>query len=119
MCMFGWCVLSPEAVTDSLSLTTGQPFTAEDIQSTGDRIAALRTAFNLREGIRNVDFDVPARALGSPPLAGGPLKGVTLDLDTQVQDYLDAMGWDRETGVPTKDTLQALGLDFVAADLHA
>jgi len=28
------------------------------------------------------------------------------------------MGWDPETGVPEKTTLEALGLDFVVQDLH-
>jgi aldehyde:ferredoxin oxidoreductase len=28
------------------------------------------------------------------------------------------MGWDPQTGIPTKETLLDVGLDFVAADLH-
>ena len=39
----------------------------------------------------------------------GPLKGVTVDMDTQVKDYLKAIGWNTETGVPTKETLESLG----------
>ena len=54
--------------------------------------------------------------IGSPPLQAGPLQGVAVDIDTQVHDYLEAMGWDTETGVPTKETL--LELDLVAAELH-
>jgi len=84
----------------------------------GDRIAALRTAFNIREGMRNVDFEVPGRMIGSPPLKSGPLEGVTVDIDTQVREYLEAMGWDTETGVPKRETLLELGLDFAAAELH-
>ena len=75
-------------------------------------------AFNIREGVRNVDIDVPGRVVGSPPLSAGPLAGVTVDLDTQVKDYLEAMGWDTQTGIPNKQTLLDLGLDFVAAELH-
>jgi aldehyde:ferredoxin oxidoreductase len=84
----------------------------------GDRIAVLRMAFNVREGFRNIDLSLPGRTIGSPPLASGPLEGVTVDVDTQVREYLEAMGWDRETGVPTRETLDRLGLDFVACDLH-
>ena len=58
------------------------------------------------------------RMIGSPPLEAGPLEGVTVDLDTQVRDYHEAMGWDTETGVPKKETLLQLGLDFAAAELH-
>ena len=118
MCMFGWSNLTPQAMSDSLRHTTGKDYSLDDIQQMGERIAALRMAFNLREGVRNVDFAVPRRAIGSPPLEAGPLKGVTVDIDAQVHDYLQEMGWDTKTGVPKKETLHRLGLDFVAADLH-
>ncbi|HUT88681.1 MAG TPA: aldehyde ferredoxin oxidoreductase family protein [Thermoguttaceae bacterium] len=119
MCMFAWCCLKPDALTDSLTHTTGHRFTFDDVQQIGERIANLRIAFNLREGVRNVDIPMHGRLIGSPPLEAGPLKGVTVDVDTQVRDYLAAMGWDTETGVPKQETLEGLGLDFVVADLHA
>ncbi len=118
MCMFAWCNLKADCLTDSLSCTTGKQYTLQDVQQIGDRISALRTAFNVREGVRSIDFEVPDRMIGSPPLAGGPLQGVTVDIDTEVREYLQAMGWDTETGTPTKETLDKLGLDFVAAELH-
>ena len=61
---------------------------------------------------------MPARSIGTPPLEDGPLKDVSIDIDAQVKDYLAEMGWDTETGVPSRETLDKLGLDFVAADLH-
>jgi aldehyde:ferredoxin oxidoreductase len=118
MCMFAWCNLKPDCLTDSLKHTTGKEYTLDDVQVMGDRIAALRMAFNAREGVRNIDFEVPGRMIGSPPLEGGPLEGVTVDIDLQIREYLEAMGWNPETGVPEKETLTKLGLDFVAADLH-
>jgi len=118
MCLFAWSCLKPEALTDSLSYTTGHQYTLDDVLETGARIAALRIAFNLREGVRNIDIPMHGRLLGKPPLESGPTAGVTIDLDTQVRDYLEAMDWDPETGVPKKETLQSLDLDFVTADLH-
>ncbi len=118
MCMFAWCNLKVEAVTDSLNYTTGENYTLQDLLQMGDRIAALRMAFNIREGVRNIDFKLPGRMTGSPPLQAGPLEGVAVDVDTQVSEYLEAMGWDTKTGVPTKETLLELGLDFVATELH-
>jgi len=118
MCMFAWAILKAECLPDSLKYATGHPFTLDDVQEIGDRIATLRTAYNHREGIRNIDFATPPRTIGQPPLEGGPVAGVTVDLDTQVRDYLEAIGWDTETGKPTKETLERLGLGFAVADLH-
>jgi len=119
MCMFVLLTLTPDALVDSLSCVTGRPFTLDDVLERGDRIAALRMAFNAREGVRNIDFQMPGRVIGSPPLSEGPTAGRTVDIDAQVEDYLEAMGWDTQTGLPTRETLLALGLDFVADDLYA
>ena len=56
--------------------------------------------------------------IGSPPLQAGPLEGVSVDIDTQVREYLEVMGWDPQTGAPKKETLLGLGLDFAAAELY-
>ena len=116
--MFALLTLTPSALTDSLTCVTGRPFTLDDVLTRGARIAALRTAFNHREGVRNLDFRLPDRAIGRPPLEVGPTEGRTVDVDAQVQDYLEAMGWDTTTGAPRKETLRELGLDFVARDLY-
>jgi aldehyde:ferredoxin oxidoreductase len=119
MCMFAWVCLPPECMPDLLTFVTGHKYTVDDVEKAGNRIAALRIGFNLREGVRNVDIKIPDRILGRPPLEKGPLAGVTVDVDRQVRDYLEAMGWDVRTGVPRRETLLSLDLDFVAADLHA
>ena len=119
LCMFAWVCLPPECLPDMLTFVTGHKYTVDDVEKAGNRIAALRIGFNLREGMRNIDFKIPDRMIGKPPLQKGPLAGVTIDVDRQVHDYLEAMGWDTKTGVPTRETLAALDLDFVAADLHA
>jgi len=118
MCMFAGLTLTPDALTDSLSYATGQRFTRDDLLTRGARIAALRMGFNVREGVRNLQFELPDRVLGRPPLETGPTAGRSVDVDAQVEDYLEAMGWDTKTGAPTKETLLKLGLDFVAEDMY-
>lgn len=118
MCMFAWVCLPPEAVPEMLTHVMGRPFSVDEAERIGARIATLRMAFNLREGMRNIEFKIPGRVVGSPPLSDGPLKGVTVDVDTQVREYLEAMGWDTQTGVPKPETLRELGLEFVIPDLH-
>ena len=56
--------------------------------------------------------------IGEPPLQQGKTAGRTVEVDAQVRDYLQAIGWDLETGAPTRETLERLGLDFVSEDLH-
>ena len=118
MCMFALLTLKPDVIPDSLTHVTGHTFTLDDVLTCGDRIATLRTAFNHREGVRNIEIKIPDRVLGKPPLEEGPTAGRTIDIDAQVEDYLEAMGWDKTTGAPTKETLQRLGLDFVIGDLY-
>ncbi len=118
MCMFASLTLKPTALTDSLTHVTGRTFTLDGVLERGARIAALRTAFSLREGVRSVDTPVPDRVLGKPPLEKGPTAGRTVDLEAQVEDYLEAMGWDTTTGVPKRETLEGLGLDYLIADLY-
>ena len=115
LCMFGACVIPHTAPAEFLSAALGTEISFEKFLEIGARIAALRISFNVREGLSNIDFKVPARVLGLPPLAKGPVKGVTIDVKAQTADYLKAMGWDTKTGRPTKQTLQKLGLDFVTA----
>jgi aldehyde:ferredoxin oxidoreductase len=79
---------------------------------------AMRQAFNSREGInQRRDWPVHPRILGNPPQSEGPLEGVTIDQDEQVEFHMKDLGWDPETSKPTKEKLLELGLDDVARDL--
>ena len=115
LCMFASMVTPASAVPEFLTHATGRPFSFEEILEIGDRIANLRIAFNLREGIRNKEvFKLPGRIVGNPPIGGGMTKGVTVDTETQFKDYFEAMGWNPDTGVPKRDVFERLGLDFAA-----
>jgi aldehyde:ferredoxin oxidoreductase len=115
LCMFGSAITPATAVPEYLTFAMGEAFTFDDILEVGDRIANLRIAFNLREGIRNKEmYKVPPRALGQPPLEGGPTKGATVDNEAQLRDYYQAMGWNPETGVPKRSVFERLGLEFAA-----
>jgi aldehyde:ferredoxin oxidoreductase len=54
------------------------------------------------------------------PLPAGPAQGMVIDRDTleRLKDaYYDLRGWDMKTGIPTLETLKALGLADLAADI--
>jgi aldehyde:ferredoxin oxidoreductase len=115
LCQLASCITPAPEVANFLSLAMGMPLSFEEMLTIGERAANLRIAFNLREGVNNSrDYKLPGRVLGNPPLAEGATKDVTVDNDTQVRDYFTAMGWNPDTGVPSKAAFQRLGLDFAS-----
>jgi aldehyde:ferredoxin oxidoreductase len=119
MCLFGMHMGGRLPVPEFVNAATGWNYTAEDFLKMGERIQALRQAFNAKHGLKpRVDFKLPRRTVGLPPLEAGPLKGVTLDEDKLLDDFCEGMGWDTKTGAPTADTLKALGLPEVAKELY-
>ncbi len=113
-CMFGIGFMPAGAVVDFTNLATGWGMSMEDILRAGDRIANIRQAFNIREGITADMHKFPGRVYGNPPLATGSTAGRSFDIDVIRRDYFAARGWDPETGKPGKEKLLELGLDDVA-----
>ena len=102
-----------------LSAITGWDIGVGELQLLSERVASLVRAFNIREGASRADDILALRSM-EEPLVGGPYKGrfVTSDMLNQMLDeYYDLRGWDRTTGTPTKETLNKLGLEYVANQL--
>ncbi len=114
ICLFGYQCMDLGAVTESLSLATGWDYDLEDVLKAGERIANMRQAFNVREGLRSGDFKMPNRVLGRPPPEAGPTAGRSVDIETLGRDYLVARDWDPDSGKPSRSKLQELGLEDVA-----
>jgi aldehyde:ferredoxin oxidoreductase len=105
-----------------LRAATGIDFSLEQLTETSDRILTLMRALWVREygekWTRNLD--VPPMRWFKEPLTQGALKGSTLDLErynVMLDDYYDRRGWNHN-GVPTKATLEKLGLADVAQRLY-
>jgi aldehyde:ferredoxin oxidoreductase len=109
LCMFSLMMGQPP-VRGWINAATGWALELDDLMRIGHRIQVLRHAFNLREGINPLDTPLPARARGEPPLEEGPVRGVTLDMETMIAEWAKAMGYDVETGVPTDELLDSLRL---------
>ena len=105
-------------LVDFVKAVTGWDMTFDELLKTGERIANIRHAFNIREGLNPMEYKVPDRALGIPPLEGGPLARITLDQNPMDMDYLAAMDWDSKTTKPSKKKLEELGLEEVARELY-
>ena len=118
VCLFAYMAYDWNFIPDFLTAVTGWDIDTEECYRIGERIANIRHAFNLREGLNPLRFEVPARLIGNPPQTEGNLRGIAVDIDTQVREYCAAMDWDPETAIPRKERLLALGLERVAQDLH-
>ncbi|MDD2777789.1 MAG: aldehyde ferredoxin oxidoreductase family protein [Methanocellales archaeon] len=97
-------------IIDAIEAVTGWDFSTEELMKVGERIQALRQLFNVREGIRPSDFKLPDRIKGIPPLPAGPSAGITIDLESMVEEFYKAMDWSLEDGKPSEERLKSLGL---------
>ena len=114
-CLFVyWAFPNTDPIADFMRAVTGWEITDDELLKTGERIANIRQAFNIREGLNPLKFKVPDRVLGIPPLKDGPVAGVTIDEETLDREYLTAMDWDTKTAKPSKKKLQELGLEAVS-----
>ena len=117
-CMFVVATLPDgDAFIESVKVITGWDVTMDEILKTGERIANIRQAFNIREGLNARTFHIPDRIMGKPPKTVGPNPGVTLEEDAMYNEFLRAMDWDIETCRPSRKKLQELGLEDVAQAL--
>jgi aldehyde:ferredoxin oxidoreductase len=117
-CLFAYLSYDWNYIPDFLSAVTGWDINTDECHRIGERIANIRHAFNLREDLNPLHFEVPSRLIGDPPQTAGNVRNITVDIDTQVREYCAAMDWDPETAVPSRERLLALGLEKVAQDLH-
>jgi len=116
-CKFMGLMLNAREWVDLISSVTGWEFSIEDFKMTGERIVNLSRAFNMRDGFSRADDNLPKR-LVEEPMPDGPAKGhVVTELDTLLDNYYEARGWDKITGKPSPEKLRELGLDFVIPDL--
>ena len=83
-------------------------------QRTGERIFALKRAFNNRLGVRRGNDRLPERML--IPMANGS-RGRTPRMDIMLEEYYAHRGWDWQTGKPSREKLVSLGLPEIAEEL--
>jgi aldehyde:ferredoxin oxidoreductase len=119
VCLFGYGASgSSESMAEYISAATGWERSWDELSICAERIMAMRQAFNSREGINNRrDWPMHPRIQGVPAQTEGPLKGVTIDMDRQLDFHMKDLGWDPETCKPTRAKLVELGLTDVANDL--
>jgi len=108
-----------KTIIDIVAAATGWDVTIDELMKTGERIFNLCRAFNVREGITRKDDTLPKRF--TEPLPEGPYKGQAFsqkELEKMLDYYYEFRGWDKETGIPTREKLKELELEYVARELE-
>lgn len=112
----GW--IHPMDLAPAFASATGLSYDFQKLLECGERICNIEKAFNARLGLTRKDDTVPVRFL-EEPIAAGPRKGQHLGsvLPKMLDDYYEARGWDKETGLPKRAKLESLGLKEIADEL--
>lgn len=111
MCLFA--AVQPSTAARLLEAATGQTWSVEEMLRAGERAWNLKRAYNGRLGLKCAGERLPA--LLQQPLPEGGQAGHVPDVESMLSEYYQARGWDPETGLPMRQKLSALGLDFVNA----
>ncbi|MEI6509566.1 MAG: aldehyde ferredoxin oxidoreductase family protein [bacterium] len=111
LCMFG-AYLGPARLPlfSWLNAAAGWKRSPAEYMEVGWRIQTLRQLFNLKQGIDPRAIGITPRAVGDPPLTEGGNRGRRAPIRELTSLYWEEMGWDPKTGIPTEETVEALGL---------
>jgi aldehyde:ferredoxin oxidoreductase len=97
-----------------LNAATGWDYSLEELMQAGKRIFTLKRMLNAKLGSTKADDRLPDFML-KPFINGGTL-GFSPDLKPLLAGAYKEHGWDPATGMPGKDTLLKLGLEFTLSD---
>ncbi|MFW9847117.1 MAG: aldehyde ferredoxin oxidoreductase C-terminal domain-containing protein, partial [Candidatus Thorarchaeota archaeon] len=117
VCHFVWHIpLGFDPLIRLLNAATGLRYNRESINLYGQRVETLTRMFNQREGISRADDILPKRFWEgqiSGPNEGLPSYISLDDFEASLDRYYDLLGWAREDGLPTGETLKLLDLDDI------
>jgi len=115
VCLFSSITLAikPSTWAGLLSAAVGRAVTKEELLQAAERVINLERMINASFGFDRTDDVLPARFL-QEPAPDGRGEGQTVDLDVALESYYASMGWDETTGLPTSETLDRLGLGWMA-----
>ena len=99
-----------EKVLAALNAATGWDLGIDDLMVLGKRNVTLKRLLNFRLGLTRANDRLPDLLM--KPLSGGT-EGTVPDVDTLLAGAYAEYGWDPETGRPTEETLEVLGLPNV------
>jgi aldehyde:ferredoxin oxidoreductase len=120
-CHFGFAPRGPMSIArlvDMINAITGWDADIFELMTGGERAMTLSRIYNYREGFSRSDDRLPEKYTEN--MADGPYRD-KLGIDEtgfyrMLADYYEEMGWDRDTGLATAETIRKLGLDELVTD---
>jgi len=109
-------VLPFPKAAEVIQATTGLDMGADAVAQVGERIVNVERAFLVREGVTRKDDTMPRRFL-SEPFTNGNSKGSVFEQEPMLDEYYGERGWDLHTGIPTRQRLRKLDLEYVADEI--
>ncbi|MDI6707348.1 MAG: aldehyde ferredoxin oxidoreductase C-terminal domain-containing protein, partial [Bacillota bacterium] len=99
---------------------TGRDLSVTELQDAAMRMLNIEKVFNyIHAGFERKDDYPPSRDM-EEAVPSEPLKGFKLEKekwDALLDEYYNMHGWDKETGLPKRCTLEKMGLEHIADDL--
>ncbi len=104
-------------VVELINAACGLKWDLEEMMLAGARGWNLKRMINYRLGLTCKNDTLPKALL--QPFVDHPAgaDGYVPDFENMLVDYYKARGWDVETGIPTKEKLIGLGLDWLVEDI--
>jgi aldehyde:ferredoxin oxidoreductase len=100
--------MGPNYLSRLYSAYTGIDISPEELMEAGDRLHNLFKAYAVRHGQTRKDDFEPT----------DPDEAYNERISRWLDEYYELRGWDAESGVPTFEKLESLGLGDVAKDLR-
>jgi aldehyde:ferredoxin oxidoreductase len=110
------CMILPysyKQLADMTAAVTGWDVDIPELIRTADRILTMMRLFNIREGFSDADDKLPGRFF--QPKTDGYLAQAKPDpakFERAKRYYYTLMGWDAQTGIPTPETIEDLGIEL-------
>ena len=120
LCFFGpvpRSFMQAADVVEGVRAATGWDVDLDELLTMGERATNMARVFNAREGFSRKDDVLPGRLFQG--LENGAIQGQGIpreDFEQALTRIYQAKGWDEQTGMPTRERLEALSLEW-AADL--
>ncbi len=114
VCLFASITLAIKASTwaELLSDALGRQVTKDELLHSAKRVINMERMENVRFGFDRKDDILPRRFL-EEPAPDGRGQGQVVDLQKALDSYYTSMGWDLQTGLPSAEKLEHLGLSFM------